>query len=200
MRKRQLQQQKVLQEEMQQAEQRKISQADRERAEAIAKKFQTDSEELRLKRAQERLGLIDALVQKRLMLLNSDGEDSSDDNANSEDESSEDESSEDELEIVGMDSKPTDNYEADSEEEEEELSKDKTSPKGIKRIVASPKKNSPQSIIAFFSHSTSNYNNNQTGRNKVVKNPRALLKHALKAKQFENGNKWLARYVLIVYI
>ncbi|GFH62085.1 hypothetical protein CTEN210_18561 [Chaetoceros tenuissimus] len=189
MRKRQLQQQKVLQEELQQAQAKKISQADRERAEAIAKKFQTDSEELRLKRAQERLGLIDTLVKKRLMLLNSDGEDSS------EDSESDEESSEDELEILGMDSKPTDNYEADSEDDSEELTlkKDKTSPKGIKRIVASPKKNSPQSIIAFFSHSTSNYNNNQTARNKVVKNPRALLKHALKAKQFENGNKWLAR-------
>lgn len=202
MRKRQLEKQKIIQEELQQNQIKKISQADRERAEAIAKKFQTDSEELRLKRAKERLGLIDTLVQKRLMLLNSDGEDSDDDSGNSSDASS-DCDSDDELEILGMDSNPTptEDYEADSEEEDMpqepavKNKESKISPKGIKRIVASPKKNSPQSIIAFFSHSTSNQNNNHAARNKVVKNPRALLKHALKAKQFENGNKWLARYV-----
>mmetsp|Transcript_2456 Transcript_2456/g.4585 ORF Transcript_2456/g.4585 Transcript_2456/m.4585 type:complete len:1229 (+) Transcript_2456:47-3733(+) len=69
LRKRQLAEAQVLAEEMQEKVQQKISEEDKKRAEAIAKKFETDTEELRLKREKERKELIELLEQKRMKIL-----------------------------------------------------------------------------------------------------------------------------------
>jgi hypothetical protein len=65
----QLTEAQVLAEEMQEKVRQKIYEEDKRRAEAIAKKFETDTEELRKRREKEGKELIELLEQKRMKLL-----------------------------------------------------------------------------------------------------------------------------------
>jgi len=197
LRKRQIMQQKVLQEEMHDDQQSKISTIDRKRAEDIAKKFQTDTIEMKTEREKERIGLIHVLEQRRfklMMLESSSGAGADCDNDSDSDSEEED----DELEIVGMDSLPARGAERthdDSTSAAAAMDMEPPAPVSFAKTLgetnAIGRKSSPKSIISYFA---SNSNNAQKKSNKkVFQNPRATLRNALKAKQFENGNKWLAR-------
>ena len=225
LRKRQIQQQKVIQEEMASKQHLEISKHDRKRAEDIAKKFQTDTAELRLVREKERKGLIHLLEQRRLKLILDDDDDgNANGNANgnieeeeelvveagndgSSSESGEDSDSEEELEIVGITNQLQSN---DNSTHQVATTNDKTLTDDHATAVPSPpvpftklqqasspsRKASPKSITAYFAtkfKSTTRITVASASTQKVVRNPRAILKKKLKAKQFENGNKWLAR-------
>ncbi len=240
LRKRQVAEMAIREEELRNETTRKISQADQKCAQLIAKKFETDNIELRTKRVEDRIGLLQKLEQKRLRLLNNDdgrvgttacekeehgdetmekvkeptfvvkkekmdqsilkidhrndckSEDENDDGScsDSDDESGSDSDSEDELEIIGM---------------------TKASPSAAPPSLVRPslsRKASPKSVIDYFSANatasehgthTRNRNGDFTSKNvhtrptRVYANPRATLRNALKAKQYENGNKWLAK-------
>jgi hypothetical protein len=127
-------------------------------------------------------------------------------NCDSSSESDEDSDSEEELEIVGMAEQPLAN-ENDAHDvaamNGNALTDDDTTgilpppPVAFTKLQqADPprRKASPKSITAYFnSRSTTRTTGAMVKTQKVFRNPRALLKKKLKAKQFENGNKWLAR-------
>ena len=193
LRKRQLMQQKVLQEEMHDEQQSKISTVDRKRAEDIAKKFQTDSIEMKSVREKERIGLIHVLEQRRfkLMMLESGADCDNDSDSDSEEE-------DDELEILGKDSIPARGAVRTSDDSAAaamgvEPPAPVSSAKTLGETSAIGRKSSPKSIISYFASNSNSNDAQKRSRKKVFQNPRATLRNALKAKQFENGNKWLAR-------
>ena len=234
LRKRQIAEVKVRAEEMQQQQKNKLSELDRNRAEAIAKKFQTDSEELRLKRTEDRMGLLKMLEDKRLMLLNvSNGSEKEHDGAHVEgnkDMKSNQENgySQKNVETIGLetngivkdessysklekkldsdhDSRNNDSEsgsESESDDELEFISAGAAPQNAIhvsvnKQGPVPVRKSSPKSVIAYFSENTKTGGDerNPMAKKKKFANPRAALRNALKAKQFEQGNTWLARYV-----
>jgi hypothetical protein len=194
MRKRQIAEAKVRAEELQDQSQKKLSEEDRKRAELIAKKFETDNEEIRIKRMEDRIGLLSKLEQKRLMILKEEEEDldmvlvslkqkksldpillTKDSKVNDADIDSDDNESDDELDII--DDK-------------------KMLPMDIKQLdTQSPdpvRKASPKSVLAYFTL-PGNTRMEKNAKRRQYANPRAALRNALKAKQFENGNLWLAK-------
>ena len=269
LRKRQLAEAKIRAEELRESEAKKVSEEDRKRAEAIAKKFQTDTEELRKKRMEDRMGLLGLLKEKRVRLLEQSGDydwsdtggqgtvesnDSlpagmsrndissipslqqqqenggalntlqvviTDDNTQSGSKGSEsghlpmnvstkspnqlhDEANDRDHDASDRSSSEYENgSDSDSDEELEilgfESGKSKTPPIFTKQeeIPSSfNRKSSPKSVIAYFSQANADEMSSRPKSNKkMFSNPRAMLRNALKAKQFENGNKWLARYV-----
>ena len=193
LRKRQMMEQKVLQEEMHDEQQSKISTIDRKRAEDIAKKFQTDSIEMKSVREKERIGLIHVLEQRRfkLMMLESGADNDNDSDSDSEGE-------DDELEILGKDSIPDRGADCTRDDSAAavmgvEPPAPVSSAKTLGETSAISRKSSPKSIISYFASNSNSNVSQKRSRKKVFQNPRATLRNALKAKQFENGNKWLAR-------
>ena len=215
LRKRQLAQAKIRAEELQEKQQNKLSEVDRNRAEAIAKKFQTDSEEMRLKRMEDRMGLLKVLEDKRLMLLNAaDVSESQQDQKENDGEIQDkkivkDESFQSEPLETGrnesndaIDDESSIGSESESDDELEFIpSVDIPKPKPIlsvsKESTTARMKTSPNSVISFFAESSKTTGDDRkpiAAKNKFF-NPRATLRNALKAKQFQQGNTWLARYV-----
>jgi hypothetical protein len=167
------------------------SKEDQERAEKIAAKFETNTEELRVKRLEDRLDLLKRLDQKRIIVIDVDLEDSkktSGDKSNPEarvkaepnlteqDESEEesDSSDDEELEIVGGD-KPI---------------------KPLPRLHNQNQKSKlALSILGGGPRSTAKQahaNNPLTSPSKSL-GARAALRNVLRRKQRQVGNRWLAR-------
>jgi hypothetical protein len=197
MRKRQIAEAKVRAEELQDQTQKKLSEEDRKRAELIAKKFETDNEEIRIKRMEDRIGLLSKLEQKRLMILKEEEDmdmvlvslkqnipsdtivptqvDESED-AESE---SDDDDSDDELDIIDQKTKISREVNVSFKQHDSQL-------------PDPSRKSSPKSVLAYFVVAGNNQTENSTKRRQFA-NPRVALRNALKAKQFENGNLWLAK-------
>ena len=237
LRKRQIAQAKIRAEEMQQRQQNKMSEVDRNRAQAIAKRLQTDSEEMRFKRMEDRIGLLKLLEEKRLMLLNTsdvDVNDNSDEKkvtpakdnqtatSDSKSEMVPDSGKKIEMETENDDcsmpetNKPKGNIDeevdsgseseygsgsdSDSDDELEFISSDgnpaKALPAPNKQATATTaRRNSPKSVIAYFKNNeiAGGDERKPIAAKNMFKNPRASLRNALKAKQYEQGNTWLAR-------
>jgi hypothetical protein len=197
MRKRQIAEAKVRAEELQDQSQKKLSEEDRKRAELIAKKFETDNEEIRIKRMEDRIGLLSKLEQKRLMILKEEEDldivlvslkqnSASDTIALSKNNEkvdaaseSDDDGSDDELDII-------------DEKKNESLETIFNFKQRDAQLPDSSRKSSPKSVLAYFVVAGNNQTENKTKR-KQFANPRVALRNALKAKQFENGNIWLAK-------
>ena len=239
LRKRQIAQAKIRAEEMQQRQQNKMSEVDRNRAQAIAKRLQTDSEEMRFKRTEDRIGLLKILEEKRLMLLNAsdidvDANDNSDEKkftpAKDNQTATSDSKSEkvpdfgkklemeteiddcsmpetnkpkgniDEEVDSGSESEYGSGSDSDSDDELEFISSDgnpaKALPAPNKQATATTvRRNSPKSVIAYFKNNeiAGGDERKPIAAKNMFKNPRASLRNALKAKQYEQGNTWLAR-------
>lgn len=173
MRKRQLAEAKIRAEELQDQNQKKISDEDRKRAELIAKKFETDTEEMRIKRLEDRIALLSKLEQKRLLILK--------ERTDNSDQSGESDDSDDELDIVDQ-----------KHLNQKDLAHACIDSSIPKQNVILPRNKSPDSVLALFSVSQTNQNHILSMKKKFS-NPRAVLRNALKAKQYENGNLWLAK-------
>ena len=209
-RKKQLAEAKIRAEELQAAKEQKFNEEDQKRAQLIAQKFITNSDEARIQRIEDRVGLLGRLKEKRLgvLALSSDNkvhnqEDAksnmvpkeevipilekkdnttsiANDGCSSDESGDEDEDSDDELEIVGA----------------------KPSPKVEVELIAIPsqKRKSPKSVLDVFKmNDKSSRNHSQNLVAASFSNPRAVLRNALRAKQYESGNKWLARYVILAF-
>ncbi len=216
LRKRQIAQAKIRAEEMQQRQQNQLSEVDRERAEAIAKKFQTDSEEMRLKRMEDRMGLLKLLEYKKLMLLDIKKEDEKEGGGVSLETDQEILGSNtiakskvgQEMEVASetqdsgddSDGDSTSDSESDSEDELEFIPSTKTQQNTLKvsttkEELKTARKTSPTSVIQYFSEQAKvggDERKNSIVKNKFL-NPRASLRNALRVKQFQQGNAWLAR-------
>jgi hypothetical protein len=213
-RKKLLVEEKIRNEELQDAKEQKYNEEDQKRAQLIAKKFDTNTEEERIQRIEDRVGLLGRLKEKRLTVLAFESEytkkktspvdaslsstsqsqltvdtflghlDNGKDIESSEAESSDDDNDDMELEIIGKDDTLGLNL-------KEDMDKSKVP-------VAATETKSPTSVFDFFSSKSSqSINNRSNGQNKMTvasfNNPRAALKKALRAKQFQNGNRWLAK-------
>ncbi len=207
---------KIRAEELQAAKEEQLNEEDRKRAALIAKKFDTNTDEARIQRIEDRVGLLGKLKQKRLDLLavhNQDSEDEDvkvgtlskdtdsndhnltidilrsekdevlEENQNEEsDEESEDDDSNDELEIIGTNFMP----------------KMKVHIPDGKNKRETNRKKSPTSVLEIFGMTSTSSKVNSVRKEKKnavasLSNPRAALRNALRAKQFESGNRWLAK-------
>ena len=169
-RRRHLEEARIRQEELgniqkSQEEGPKLSEEDRERARAIAARFDTNREEEVERREEERVGLIDVLRKRRLEILSLGGEKL--ENQNLKEEVKEEKMIE------------LEDDEEDSSEEEEELD---VAPAIVKKPSAMDclmaKKLLPQV---------------STAKPKAAANSRLALRNALRAKQIKAGNRWLAK-------
>lgn len=217
LRKRQLAEAQVLAEEMQEKVQQRISEEDKKRAEAIAKKFETDTEELRIKREKERKELIELLEEKRMQLLSYNDKEQVEYNGNNDHmvsiscENDQRSCSSSGSSVGHDDERSSDEEESDEEEELEIVGLDSKDPllvpgvSGAKLPLKPPapqRRLSPTSVTASCLMSSKKNDTNRNSSNtatiskpKVIGDPRKLLRNKLKAKQVEYGNMWLARYV-----
>jgi len=230
-RKKQLEEDRVRSEELKAAHQQKVSEEDRKRAEMIAQKFETNTEEARIQRIEDRIGLLGRLDEKRLITLASfddesdeededvklsvlasqniedkyhnlvsshhidsegdnkanDGQDKRNYENEDEDNSGDDDESDDELELVVT--------------KTQKISTQRTSPGELQVVGNKTKNNSPNSVLNYFGCMAKSSDKSSLNEAKLVAakkktsfaNPRLALRNALRHKQFEKGNKWLAR-------
>lgn len=198
LRKKRLEELRVRNEELQLLQSRE----EQKRAASIAAKLETDTEEIRQARLEQRLDLLQKLDQKRFMVIQEaaalkiqqEKDEDPDEKLFTEDQSEEEESSEDEmeLEIVGQPSKPLVPLKPDA------ISLLSWADKGIR----APSKKNPVKAVskpAVSESSTDDFLSllNQTKQTRHSPgqslNARAFLKKRLLSRQRRMGNQWLAR-------
>ena len=190
---------KVRDEELQSAAAQKMNEEDMKRAQLIAKKFDTNTEEARIKRMEDRIGLLEKLKQKRLDLLSVEQRSLMD----NDDEDNEKLSSLASHGNVGGGTKlqvTTASSNSDNSSEESSDEDDDFELEIIKKVpkTAITRRKSPTSVLDMFGlkSNPAKVIKNQKQSTIVASsltNPRAALRNALRAKQFESGNRWLAK-------
>mmetsp|Transcript_15255 Transcript_15255/g.25121 ORF Transcript_15255/g.25121 Transcript_15255/m.25121 type:complete len:1394 (-) Transcript_15255:3081-7262(-) len=195
----------------------KISEQDRQRAMAIAARFDTNREELRVKREEDRVGLIEKLRQRRLESITSNDFLKEDDTSGVE-EDKDDEKTADVKEeglplsalawgnnegdgngMIDLDDDSDDDDSDDGGDVDDELEIMEETPSAIKAPMnATLAKSKSKSI---FDSLLSNHGKDAVRRpiaaqkksKSVANNPRMALRMALRQKQVKAGNRWLAR-------
>jgi len=219
MRKKQLAESKVREEELRFENEEKISKEDKERAEQIALRFETDGVEERKKRVEDRMSLLDLLDEKKIALIKQyDFEEDLNDEKGEQNHSSL-VSGEECLNRVSNNLKDTDDFdgskdgngqtvekytscsESDDSDDElvilEPIKVSTVSTPANSSITNSCKSPSPKSVLDFFDSVTEKSScktkTKQKGpMNGTITNSRKALRNRLRAKQCEAGNKWLA--------
>ena len=153
----------------------KLSEEDRERARAIAARFDTNREEEVERREEERVGLIDVLRRRRLEILTC-GEKGVENKSEDHNNLKKEEEIVKEEKMIELE-----DDEDDSSEEEEELDV-APAPVVVKKPSAMDCLMAKKPVPAVA-----------TAKPKVVANSRMALRNALRAKQIKAGNRWLAK-------
>ncbi|KAL7434439.1 hypothetical protein ACHAXH_003831 [Discostella pseudostelligera] len=194
----------------------KMSEEDRQRAQAIAARFDTTRDELRVKRIEDRVGLIDRLRTKRLELISISLSEDEEDRVTIAELAVKKEQAEElerpkltstnavpntndtKKEAVGDDDE--NNSSSNDDDDDEEESEDDL------EIIAQPKPSNMTSTTTAKRTSTvdlvfqqlGNHNNRsvihpQKKASKPPANSRMALQNALRAKALNSSNRWLAR-------
>jgi hypothetical protein len=194
----------------------KMSEEDRQRAQAIAARFDTTRDELRVKRIEDRVGLIDRLRTKRLELISISLSEDEEDRVTIAELAVKKEQAEElerpkltstnavpntndtKKEAVGDDDE--NNSSSNDDDDDEEESEDDL------EIIAQPKPSNMTSTTTAKITSTvdlvfqqlGNHNNRsvihpQKKASKPPANSRMALQNALRAKALNSSNRWLAR-------
>ena len=199
-------------EEMQAAKNKKLNEEDQKRAQLIAKKFDTNTEEARVQRMEDRIGLLGRLKQKRLDLLAVRGDSNDVNDEQDENEDNKKLSFLSSMNKMDKDDIIVDDGQNDRSSSEEESSDDeddgdveleiigKSTNTEMKSAINPLRKSSPTSVLDIFGLKAQSSNSKHPStkkQNNIVaasfSNPRAALRNALRAKQFESGNMWLAK-------
>ncbi|KAL3774780.1 hypothetical protein ACHAW5_002181 [Stephanodiscus triporus] len=194
----------------------RISEEDCELAQAIAARFDTDREELRIRRVEDRVGLIDRLRTRRLEIIASSGMDvgtvefgvgSATMTTNANVMAREDEdgramprlTSTDvvEMEDGGNDPSSEDDEDDDGDDDDDDDDLEIIAPPAPSLPSSSSDKRRQSTVDLLFQPSSGN--NKMAMRKDPQKssrpavNPRAALQNALRVKFLNTGNRWLAR-------
>ena len=163
------------------------SQADQQRAEQIAAKFATDTDEQRLQRLEQQWGLLGRLDQKRWAVLKKQQQEGQED----EQEEGEAKDSQPEPPTAATPPPPVQELESDSSDEssddDDEL-----------EIVGAPASRSlakapTHHALAVLDQSPRQQKQQQQRKSRTLAPSLAHLRHTLKAKQRQMGNLWLAQ-------
>eukprot|EP00550_Attheya_septentrionalis_P013169 CAMPEP_0198305260 /NCGR_PEP_ID=MMETSP1449-20131203/57818_1 /TAXON_ID=420275 /ORGANISM="Attheya septentrionalis, Strain CCMP2084" /LENGTH=1320 /DNA_ID=CAMNT_0044007793 /DNA_START=191 /DNA_END=4150 /DNA_ORIENTATION=- len=223
LRKKQIDEMRVRKEELAGAdEDRHVSQEDRTRAEQIAAKFETDSEDRRIQRLEDRRGLLAKLDQKRMDVIGGDEEEEVDMDmklntlAKEEKEAKLPTSKEEaprlsgshnaethvelDADESGSDVDPEEDEESDESDDDLEIVGFRNAPalKVLTSTMDDPKDKvfgnaSPMSVMDLLDGSKSFEKKPAKRSMQGSENPRTALRNALKLKQMKAGNAWLAR-------
>ena len=175
---------RMAQEELQALAESKLSEADQKRAEAIAARFETTTDEAIEQRMEDRGLLLNKLLNAKMEVLQVDQIDKHGSSSKNDD-----------VAIVINTNNDASEYALSDEEDEMELEiiggYDGNQPKSSTTTVAiaeedNSKMNELPSPPIFVSN-----------RSPLARNRRAALKQILRQKSIENSNTWLARYVKI---
>ena len=197
-----------------------VSEQDKERLQAISARFDTNRDELLIRREEDRVGLIGLLRQRRLQIISSD----TDAEVKVESESKAEVGGPGQPRLtsttnlvkveasaakpdpvaksktmidLGSESSSEDDDESESDDDDDDnddLEIIPSAPAGSRddsNCQSEPKKKHNSTIDAIFSPSNSANAIRQPMN--AVANPRMALRNALKAKQLKAGNRWLAR-------
>ena len=187
-----------------------ISDEDKQRAIAIAARFDTNREELRVKREEDRVGLIGKLRQRRLDCFTTEDVETS----GSVEDKDEEETGETGTEVLPQSTRMLESIENDGmieledDDSDSEDSDDDSDADGLEITAKMPaesrvlehatrtKLRSKASLDLLFSSTTKNAVRRPIDAQKsksVTSNPRMALRMALREKQVKAGNRWLAR-------
>jgi hypothetical protein len=153
----------------------KLSEEDRARAQAIAARFDTNKEEEVVKREEERRGLIEGLRRKRLEIITLESM-----------------KVEVKQEVAdGAEQKTESGVMVDLDDDEEESSDEGDE---LELVAPATKAKRPSALDCLnFKPGDTAPRIERSNNPKPVSNPRLALRNALRAKQVQAGNRWLAR-------